>query len=234
MESFQSLAYGFSVVLTPENLMFLVIGIFFGNLVGVMPGIGPATGTAMLIPLTFTLPATGAIIMLAAIYYGSMFGGTITSIMMNVPGEASTAITAIEGYPMAKKGRAGPALAMQAIASFFGGTVTLFGLVLLALPLTSLALKFGPPEFFALMLVGLSMVSGLAGDSLTKGLMAAAFGLLIAMVGIDPVMGAPRFTLGQTELLDGFGLVPVIMGLFGISETLPMPRGQRPRCSMRR
>jgi putative tricarboxylic transport membrane protein len=218
MESFGLLMGGFSTALQPTNFIFAVMGCFLGTLIGVLPGIGPAAGTAILIPITFVLEPTPAIIMLAAIYYGSMYGGTITSILMNVPGEAATAITCLEGYPMAKAGRAGQALAMQAIASFIGGTVAIMGLVLVALPLTHFALRFGPPEFFCLMLVGLSLVAGLAGKSIVRALMAALFGLLIAMIGIDPVMGAPRFTFGRVEMLDGFGLIPVIMGLFGIGE----------------
>jgi len=189
-----------------------------GTLIGVLPGVGPAAGTAILIPVTVVLDPTGAIIMLAAIYYGAMYGGTITSVLLNVPGEAASVVTCIDGYQMAKQGRAGPALAVSAIGSFIGGTVATMGLVLLALPLTRFALKFGPPEFFALMMVGLSLVTGLAGKSLVRALMSAVLGLMIAGIGIDPVMGAPRFTFGRMELLDGFGIVPVVMGMFGIGE----------------
>jgi putative tricarboxylic transport membrane protein len=174
----------------------------------------------MLLPVTFALKPTPAIIMLAAIYYGAMYGGSTTSILVNLPGEAASTITCLDGYEMAKKGRAGPALAVAAVGSFFGGSVATMGLVLLALPLTAFALKFGPPEFFSLMVLGLSLVTGLAGRSLVRGLMSAIFGVLIAMVGTDPVMGAPRFTFGRAELLDGVGVVPVAMGLFGIGEIL--------------
>ncbi len=218
MESLQLLAHGFSIALQPTNLLFAVIGCLLGTLIGVLPGVGPAAGTAMLIPITFVLDPTPAIIMLAAIYYGAMYGGTITSVLVNVPGEAASAITCIEGYEMAKRGRAGAALSIAAIGSFIGGNVATIGLVVLALPITSLALKFGPPEFFALMVLGLSLVTGLASKSMVRALMSAVFGLLIAMVGIDPVMGAPRFSFGMTELLDGFNFVPVVMGIFGISE----------------
>jgi putative tricarboxylic transport membrane protein len=211
---------GFATALQPTNLAFAFIGCVLGTLVGILPGIGPVAGTAMLIPLTFTLKPTPAIIMLAAIYYGAMYGGSMTSILVNVPGEAASAITCLDGYEMAKKGRAGPALAVAAIGSFVGGTVATMGLVLLALPLTEFALKFGPPEFFALMVLGLSLVTGLAGRSLVRALMSAVFGLLIAMIGIDPVMGAPRFIFGRAELQDGLGVVPVAMGLFGIGEIL--------------
>ncbi len=220
MESLQLLAHGFTIALQPTNLLFAVMGCLLGTLIGVLPGVGPAAGTAILIPITFVLDPTPAIIMLSAIFYGAMYGGTITSVLINTPGEAASAITCLEGYEMAKRGRAGAALSIAAIGSFIGGSIATMGLVLLALPLTSLALKFGPPEFFALMVLGLSLVTGLAAKSMTRALMAAVFGLLIAMVGIDPVMGAPRFNFGITELLDGFDFVPVVMGIFGISEIL--------------
>jgi putative tricarboxylic transport membrane protein len=217
-ESFQLLMGGFATALQPTNLLFAIVGCILGTLIGVLPGVGPAAGTAILIPVTVVLDPTGAIIMLAAIYYGAMYGGTITSVLVNVPGEAASVITCLDGYQMAKQGRAGPALAISAIGSFIGGTFATLGLVLIALPLTRFALKFGPPEFFALMAVGLSLVTGLAGKSLNRALMSALLGLLIAQIGIDPVMGAPRFTFGRMELLDGFGIVPVVMGLFGIGE----------------
>jgi putative tricarboxylic transport membrane protein len=218
IESFQHLLGGFATALQPANLLFAFIGCVLGTVIGVLPGVGPAAGTAILIPITVVLDPTGAIIMLAAIYYGAMYGGTITSVLLNVPGEAASVVTCIDGYQMAKQGRAGAALAVAAIGSFIGGTVATMGLVLLALPLTGFALKFGPPEFFGLMIVGLSLVTGLAGKSLVRALMSAILGLLIAQIGIDPIMGAPRFTYGRTELLDGFGIVPVVMGLFGIGE----------------
>jgi len=220
LDTFQLLMGGFVTVLQPTNLLFAVIGCVLGTLIGVLPGVGPAAGTAILIPVTVALDPTAAIIMLAAIYYGAMYGGTITSVLINVPGEAASAVTCLDGYEMAKRGRAGPALAIAAIGSFIGGTVATMGLVLLALPLTRLALRFGPPEFFALMVVGLSLVTGLASRSLLRAVISAVLGLLIALVGIDPVVGAPRFTFGRMELLDGFGIVPVVMGLFGIGEIL--------------
>jgi putative tricarboxylic transport membrane protein len=210
--------HGFSIALQPTNLVFALIGCILGTAIGVLPGIGPGAGTAMLIPITFVLDPTPAIIMLAAIYYGAMYGGTITSVLINTPGEAASAITCIEGYEMAKRGRAGAALSIAAIGSFIGGTIATMGLVFLALPLTNLALKFGPPEFFALMFMGLSLVTGLASKSLVKALISAGVGLMVAMVGIDPVMATPRYTFGVTELLNGFSLVPTVMGLFGISE----------------
>ncbi len=218
MDTFQSLLLGFSVALTPTNLLFAFLGSLFGTIVGILPGLGPAAGTALLIPLTFHLDPTGAIIMLAAIYYGSQYGGTITSVLMNVPGEASSAITCLDGYQMAKQGRAGAALSIAAIGSFIGGTVATLGLVVAAQPLARLALRFGPVEFFALTVLGIVLVMGLAGKSMLKALLMAIFGLLIGMVGMDPTRGSPRFTFDLTELLDGVGFIPVIMGLFGVAE----------------
>jgi putative tricarboxylic transport membrane protein len=220
MDVFSNLLLGISVALTPENLLFAVIGCAFGTLIGVLPGIGPSAGTALLIPLTAKLPPTGAIIMLTAIFYGTQYGGTITSILLNVPGEAASAITCIDGHQMAKKGRAGAALSVAAIGSFIGGSFATLALVCIAGPLTKVALEFGPVEFFALMVLGLSLLMGLAGKSMVKALMMGAVGLLLAMIGMDPVRGAPRFTFGMMELMDGLNFIPVIMGLFGLSEIL--------------
>jgi putative tricarboxylic transport membrane protein len=220
VDSLQALMHGFTIAMQPQNLLFAIIGCFIGTLIGVLPGIGPAAGTAILIPVTFALEPTPAIIMLSSIFYGAMYGGTITSVLVNVPGEATSAITCLDGYQMAKQGRAGPALAVAAIGSFIGGTVATMGLVLLATPLTEVAVKFGAPEFFGLMLLGLTTVVGLAGRSLVRALVAAVIGLLVASVGIDPIMGAQRFTFGHMELMDGFGLVPVAVGLFGVGEIL--------------
>jgi putative tricarboxylic transport membrane protein len=220
VETLPLLLNGFAVALQPMNLLFALIGCILGTLVGVLPGLGPSAATAILIPFSFALPPTPAIIMLAAIYYGAMYGGTITSVLVNVPGEAASAVTCLDGYQMARKGRAGAALAIAAIGSFIGGTAAVAALVLVALPIANMALKFGPPEFFALMLIGLTMVTGLAGHSIVRALMSAVAGLLVAMVGIDPVQGAPRFTFGYTELLKGLDIVPVVMGLFGVSEIL--------------
>lgn len=218
MDTLQLLLGGFATCLTPANLLFALIGCVLGTMIGVLPGIGPAAGTALLIPVTTGMDPTGAIIMLAAIYYGAMYGGTITSVLIRTPGEAASVVTCIDGYEMAKQGRAGQALAIAAIGSFIGGTIATLGLVFLALPLTRAALTFGPPEVFALLLVGLTFVTALASRSLVRGLIAAVLGLLLAQIGIDPVMGAPRFTFGRPELLDGFGIIPVVMGLFGIAE----------------
>jgi putative tricarboxylic transport membrane protein len=220
VETLHHLMTGFGAALTPGNLTFALIGCVLGTLIGVLPGIGPAAGTAILIPLTFKLDPTGAIIMLAAIYYGAMYGGTITSVLINVPGEAASVITCLDGHAMAKKGRAGAALGIAAIGSFIGGVAATVMLVVVATPLSRLALSFGPPEFFSLMLVGLVLVTSLAGQSLIAGILMTVAGLLISLIGIDPVRGAPRFTFGFPELYDGVGFIPVVMGLFGIGEIL--------------
>jgi putative tricarboxylic transport membrane protein len=220
MEGLQYLASGFASALTPANLAFALAGCVLGTLIGVLPGLGPAAGTAILIPLTFTLDATGAIIMLAAIYYGAMYGGTITSVLINVPGEAASVITCLDGYQMARQGRAGTALGIAAIGSFVGGMFAALALVVVAPPLARFALSFGPPEFFSLMFLGLCLVTGLAGQSLAAALLMTVLGLLLALIGIDPVRGAPRFTFGIPELYDGLGFVPVVMGLFGVAEIL--------------
>ena len=176
MDTLQFIAAGFSAALTPTNLAFALVGCILGTLIGVLPGLGPAAGTAILIPLTFKLDPTGAIIMLSAIYYGAMYGGTITSVLINVPGEAASVITCIDGYEMAKKGRAGTALGIAAIGSFIGGIVAATALVVVATPLSRLALSFGPPEFFALLLVGLCLVTSLAGRSLVAGVLMTVVG----------------------------------------------------------
>lgn len=220
MEALQYWIQGFSVATLPINLLYAFIGCVLGTLIGVLPGLGPAAGTAILIPITFNLDPIGAIIMLAAIYYGAMYGGTITSVLVNVPGEAASVITCLDGYQMAKKGRAGPALGIAAIGSFIGGTFATFALMVVSLPLASFALKFGPPEVFALLVVGLSLVTGLSGRSILAALLMTLFGLMLAMIGMDPVRGAPRFTLGIPPLYDGVGFVPVVMGLFGVGEIL--------------
>jgi putative tricarboxylic transport membrane protein len=230
MDVIQNLLMGFSIALTAQNLLLAFIGSALGTLIGVLPGIGPAAGCAMLIPLTFQMGPTGAIIMLTSLFYGTQYGGTVTSVLMNVPGEASSAITCLDGYAMAKQGRAGVALSIAAIGSFIGGTFATIALVFAAGPLTRWALEFGPVEFFALIMLGISMLTGLAGKSVIKALMMGIFGLALAMIGIDPIRGAPRFTFGRVELMDGIGFVPVIMGLFGLAEILE--NAERPFAQM--
>jgi putative tricarboxylic transport membrane protein len=220
LEALQSWIQGFAVATAPMNLMYALIGCILGTLIGVLPGLGPAAGTAILIPITFNLDPIGGIIMLSAIYYGAMYGGTITSVLVNVPGEAASVITCLDGFQMAKQGRAGPALGIAAIGSFVGGTFATFALMVVSLPLASFALRFGPPEIFALLVVGLTLVTGLSGRSLLAALIMTFFGLLLAMIGMDPVRGAPRFTFGIAPLYDGVGFIPVVMGLFGIGEIL--------------
>jgi putative tricarboxylic transport membrane protein len=220
LETLQYWIQGFAVATQPVNLLYAFIGCVLGTLIGVLPGLGPAAGTAILIPITFNLDPIGAIIMLAAIYYGAMYGGTITSVLVNVPGEAASVITCLDGYQMAKQGRAGPALGIAAIGSFIGGTFATIALMVVSLPLANFALRFGPPEVFALLVVGLSLVTGLSGRSLLAALIMTMFGLLLAMIGMDPVRGAPRFTLNIPPLYDGVGFIPVVMGLFGVGEIL--------------
>ena len=220
MEGFFHLMAGFAGAATPGNLLYALIGCVLGTLIGVLPGLGPAAGTAILIPITFNLDPTGAIIMLCAIYYGAMYGGTITSVLINVPGEAASVITCIDGHQMARQGRAGSALAIAAVGSFVGGCAATIALAIVAIPLAQFALGFGPVEFFALMVMGLCLVVGMAGKNLAAALLMTVLGLLLAMVGIDPVRGAPRFTGGIPEFFDGVGFIPVAMGLFGIAELL--------------
>src|SRR5918995_4538902 len=211
---------GFGVALTPFNLMMAVAGVLVGILIGALPGVGPPSGVALLMPLTFGMDPTSGIIMLAALYAGTMYGGTITSVLINVPGEAASVVTCIDGYQMARQGRAGTALGIAAIGSFVGGVFAAAALVVVAPPLARFALSFGPPEFFCLMFLGLCLVTGLAGQSLAAALLMTVLGLLLALIGIDPVRGAPRFTFGIPELYDGLGFVPVVMGLFGVAEIL--------------
>ncbi|PKN65955.1 MAG: transporter [Deltaproteobacteria bacterium HGW-Deltaproteobacteria-15] len=220
LESLQLLIEGFGTATTVYNLSYCLIGAIVGTLIGVLPGIGPIAGIALLIPATFSLNPTSAIIMLAGIYYGAMYGGSTTSILLNVPGETASVITCIDGYQMAQKGRAGPALAICAIGSFIAGTLGLFGLAFLAPPLAEAALAFGPPEFFSLMIFGFIVLSNVTGTSLVKSLMMALVGLIIGTIGMDPVTGVARFTFQSMALLGGTEFVAVAIGLFGIGEVL--------------
>ena len=219
-ESLQHLINGFGIAGTIQNLLYCLIGCIVGTLVGVLPGLGPIAGIALLIPATFGLNPTSAIIMLAGIYYGAMYGGSTTSILLNVPGETASVITCIDGYQMAQKGRAGPALAIVAIGSFVAGTIGIFGLVFLAPPLAEAALAFGPPEYFSLMVFAFIVLSNVTGTSLIKSLMMAIIGLIIGTIGLDPVTGDARFTFGVVPLLSGIEFVAVAIGLFGIGEVL--------------
>ena len=219
-ESIQHLFAGFGIATTMSNLLYCLLGAVAGTLVGILPGLGPIAGIALLIPITFGLSPTSAIIMLCGIYYGAMYGGSTTSILLNVPGETASVITCIEGYQMAQRGKAGPALAMCAIGSFVAGTLAIFGMVFLAPPLAEAALAFGPPEYFSLMVCGFIVLSNVTGGSLLKSLMMAVVGLIIGTVGLDPVTGDYRFTFDTTYLLSGIEFVAVAIGLFGIAEVL--------------
>jgi putative tricarboxylic transport membrane protein len=210
--------HGFRVATTPENLLYCFIGVLLGTLVGVLPGIGPAGAMALLLPVSLKITPVGTFIMLSGIYYGSMYGGSTTSILVSIPGEPASVMTCVDGYQMALKGRAGPALGISAIGSFIAGTFSVVGLMFLATPLAKAALKFGPPEFFCLVLMGLTLVTYLSRKSAEKALMSALLGMLLSWVGLDLINGQSRFTFGNMELNDGIGVIPLVMGLFGISE----------------
>src|ERR687896_1338639 len=220
MDIASGLIQGFSVALTPGNLMWCFVGCFLGTVVGVMPGLGPAATIAMLLPLTFKMDPTTAIIMLAGIYYGAKYGGSTTSILLNVPGESASVVTCLDGYQMARQGRAGAALGIAAISSFVAGTFGVLGLMLIAPPLARFALRFAPPEYFALMALGLAMVVLLAGKSMIKALLALLMGLWLATVGTDLFSAESRFTFGRFELLDGLDFIVASIGIFAVGEVL--------------
>jgi len=239
VEVISGLLHGFAVALTPVNLFWCFAGCFLGTVVGGLPGLGPPATIAMLLPLPFPMNPTSAVIMLAGIYYGAKYGGSTTSILLNVPGESSSVVTCLDGYQMAKRGRAGPALGIAAIASFIAGTVGVVGLMLVAPPLAKFALSFSSPEYFALMCLGLAMVVLLAGESMTKALLAMLVGLWIAGMGTDLFTSTSRFTFGNAEMLDGIDFVVVAIGVFALGEVLgnmeirqgaqllPVPKGLR-------
>jgi putative tricarboxylic transport membrane protein len=220
VETLGNLALGFSVALSPSILLYAFAGCVVGTLVGVLPGVGPLAGISLLLPATFGLDATRAIVMLAGIYYGAMYGGSTTSILMRIPGEAASVMTCVDGYAMARKGRGGAALAIAAVGSYVAGTVSVVGLMVLAPPLADFALRFGPPEYLALLLLGLFVLAYMSSGSMLKSLAMAALGLVLGMVGIDQMSGYFRFAYGVVELGDGLGVVPVAVGLFGIAEIL--------------
>ena len=220
METFHLILYGFSVVLQPANLLCAFLGAVAGTLVGVLPGLGPVGAMSMLLPVTYGMSPTGAMIMLAGIYYGAQYGGSTTSILVNIPGESSSVVTCLDGYQMARQGRAGPALGIAAFSSFFAGTIGVLGLSFLAPPLVDAALTFGAPEYFALMCLGLTVLTFLAQRSMLKALIMAVLGLFVGTIGFDITTGIQRFTLGIQDLMEGVGLVQIAMGMFGISEIL--------------
>jgi len=220
MDILHHIFFGLGVALQPMNLLFCFIGVLIGTLVGVLPGLGPVAAISLLLPATFHAPPVASIIMLSGIYYGAMYGGSTTSILVNIPGEAASVVTCLDGYQMARRGRAGAALGISAFGSFIAGTLGVVGLAFMAPPLAAMALKFGPPEYLSLMVLGITVLTFLSGGSMLKSLMMACFGIVIGNVGLDLMTAQPRFTFGLDVLLDGVGLVPVVMGLFGISEVL--------------
>ena len=220
MDFLGNLALGFSVAFTPFNVLMAVVGVMVGMLIGALPGIGPPSGVAMLLPLTFGMDPTSGIIMLAALYAGSMYGGTITAVLINTPGESASVVTCLDGYQMALQGRAGPALGIAAIGSFIAGTIGVVLLMLVSPLLARWALSFGPPETFALMLLGLTTVTLLTGEDALKGYISMLLGLMLAMVGFDIISGTARYGLGIAEMMDGIDFLPVAIGLFGLGEVL--------------
>jgi putative tricarboxylic transport membrane protein len=220
MELFNNLIFGLSVAVSLQNLVYCFIGVFVGTLIGVLPGIGPLATIAMLMPLTFSVGPVAALIMLAGIYYGAQYGGSTTAILVNLPGETSAVVTCIDGYQMARQGRAGPALAIAAIGSFFAGTVGTLLIALAGPPLAEVALKFGAPEYFALMLMGLVAAAVLAQGDMAKSLAMVAMGLLLGIVGTDVNSGVPRFSFGINELIDGIGFVVIAVGVFAVGEII--------------
>ena len=220
MELFDNLALGFATALTLQNLFYCFIGVLIGTLIGVLPGIGPVATLAMLLPVTYALPPTSALIMLAGIYYGAQYGGSTTAILVNLPGESSSVVTCIDGYQMARRGRAGAALATAALGSFFAGTIGVLIVAALALPMVELAFKFGPAEYFSLMVLGLIGAVVLAGGSLIKAIAMIVLGLLLGLVGTDVNSGVARFSFDIPELADGIGFASVAMGVFGFAEII--------------
>jgi putative tricarboxylic transport membrane protein len=220
MEIFSNLGLGFQVAFQPMNIMFCFVGTLLGTMIGVLPGIGPLATISMLLPLTFGMDPTTSLIMLAGIYYGSQYGGSTTAILVNLPGEAASTVTTIDGYKMAQQGRAGAALAAAGLSSFFAGCVATVLIAVVATPLTAVALSFGPPEYFALMVVGLTSSIALASGSILKALGMIVFGLLLGLTGVDVYTNMPRFTFGSIDLLDGLSFVVIAVGVFGISEII--------------
>jgi putative tricarboxylic transport membrane protein len=214
------LIQGAQIAFQPMNLLFCFVGVLMGTLVGILPGLGPTAAIALLLPVSYHIPPVSTIIMLAGIYYGAMYGGSTTSILVNIPGEAASVITCIDGHQMAKKGRAGPALGIAAFGSFIAGTIGVIGIMLVAPPMAKFALAFGPAEYFALMLMGIVIIIYMSSGSILKDFLTALFGLLLGTIGMDTISGTQRLTFGVLELTDGIGFIPAVMGLFGISEIL--------------
>src|SRR6201746_39970 len=220
MQTLVNVMHGFGIALLPINILYCFIGVFIGTLVGVLPGIGPISAMSLLLPITLSGTPESGIIMMAGIYYGSMYGGSTTSILVNIPGEAASVVTCIDGHQMAKQGRAGPALGISALGSFIAGTFSLVMLMLVAPSLASVAIAFGPAEYFSLMVLGLVVLTFLTQGSMAKALLMACIGGVLGLIGLDAITAQPRLTFGRLELIDGIGLVPVVMGLFGLAEVL--------------
>jgi putative tricarboxylic transport membrane protein len=218
LESWHGILHGLGIAFLPASLLYTLTGVFIGTMISHLPGIGPSAGIALLLPVTFGMEPTTALMMLAGIYYGCMYGGAVTAILINTPGDAAAVMTVLDGYPLARKGRAGAALAIAAMSSFIAGTLGVTALTFVAMPLAEFALRFGPPEYFALMLFALTTVSALTGDSLAKGLISVFLGLLISTIGIDLQSGRPRFTMGVPELQQGVTFLVVVVGLFALAE----------------
>src|SRR6266478_6753217 len=212
MEAIGGLLTGFGIILTLDNLFVCFLGSLIGTLVGVLPGVGPLAALALLLPITFTLSPVGGMVMLASIFYGAMYGGSTTSILLNIPGEAASVVTCIDGHQMAKQGRAGPALGISAFGSFIAGTFSLVALMLVAPSLASVAIAFGPAEYFSLMALGLVVLTFLTQGSMAKALLMACIGIVLGLIGLDSITAQPRLTFGRLELIAGIGLVPVVMG----------------------
>ena len=226
MNSLQGLLYGLSVAATPANLLAAFAGAFAGTAIGVLPGLGPVAGVALILPLTFSLDPTAGLIMMAGIFYGSMYGGSTTAILLNIPGESASVVTAIDGYQLAKKGRAGATLTIVAVGSFVGGTLAVVGVMMFSSLLANVAILFGPAEFFALTAGGLVVMSRISGGTLASALLPMTLGLMLGTVGQEAVTGETRFTFGLPELAEGVSLVPVVVGLYGSCRIDAADRGQ--------
>lgn len=222
MDVLNNLMFGFGVALDPVNLMYVFIGVFAGTLIGMLPGLGPISALALMIPITFNLPPATGLILMAGVYYGAIFGGSTSSILLNAPGVAGTVATSFDGYPMARKGMAGKALAIAAYASFIGGTISILGLMLIAPLLSKVAVSFGPTEYFALMVLGLTAVVSLSDKSLIKGLIAAVLGMMISIVGMDLQTGTERYTFNSLQLIEGIDFLVVALGIFALAEVFYM------------
>ncbi|SFX12391.1 tripartite tricarboxylate transporter permease [Marinospirillum alkaliphilum] len=222
MDALNNLMFGFGIALDPINLMYVFIGVFAGTLIGMLPGLGPISALALMIPITFNLPPATGLILMAGVYYGAIFGGSTSSILLNAPGVAGTVATSFDGYPMARQGKAGKALAIAAYASFIGGTLSILGLMLIAPLLSKVAVSFGPTEYFALMVLGLTAVVSLSDKSLIKGLIAAVLGMMISIVGMDLQTGTERYTFGTLQLIEGIDFLVVALGIFALAEVFYM------------